>query len=306
MTVIDATAIPCPSPRVMAKQIDGEFLLYRDKDQPGVTLNGTAGAIWQLCDGRHDVAAIARELGTRFECPPDRLLPDIEATIQRLAGLQMLSISTGAPPRDGSGTATSTPGIEWSRIAAPQTDHHDVEQALRLLGSRTSGDDWPHRRPHAEGCATIADGRVAIRHCYPKTQEHLVDAQTDHPNIALAMEYLRRWPLGYRHFAAMMHTVHPVVDPAQEVDGRVLLRSSYCHSAEGMWGTMWSTINCPVMLAENAVHEMAHQKLFALGVYKERCLSLVTNAPDEMYVSPVITDRRRPMSAVLHGVYAFA
>ena len=50
---------------------------------------------------------------------------------------------------------------------------------------------------------------------------------------------------------------------------------------------------------------MAHQKLFALGVYKENCDRLVANAPDELYVSPVITDRGRPMTAVLHGVYAF-
>ena len=56
------------------------------------------------------------------------------------------------------------------------------------------------------------------------------------------------------------------------------------------------------MLASNLVHEVAHQKLFALGVLKESSTALVENDPSELYDSPVITDRQRPMTAGARAV----
>lgn len=314
MTQIDENGVPCRMSWVKQHEAGGELLLYRDKRQPGLTLNPSARAIWELCDGRRSILAISDELGKRLSCPGEALLSDVGETVAQLAGARMLSVvsAAAAPAPQKTGPEKTAPKtvadfgqLDWSRLASPQDDHYDVKAALALLAERTRAGRWPHQRPELPGVPRIAGGKVMVRHVYRRTRSNLVNAPLDHPNIGLAMDYLRRWPLGYQHFQQLIHSLHPLIDPDQEQDSRVLLRHSYSHSAEGRWGTLWSTINCPLMLAENSIHEMAHQKLFALGVFKESCVRLVANAPDEMFVSPVITDRLRPMTAVLHGVYAF-
>jgi prolyl 4-hydroxylase len=68
---------------------------------------------------------------------------------------------------------------------------------------------------------------------------------------------------------------------------------------------MWSTIFCPLGLAEAMVHEMAHQKLRALGVSFESAAAVVGNDPSDLYISPIIKDRLRPMTAVMHAEYSY-
>jgi len=68
---------------------------------------------------------------------------------------------------------------------------------------------------------------------------------------------------------------------------------------------MWATIFCPIALAEAIVHETAHQKLRVLGISFESATTVVANDPSDLYVSPVIKDRRRPMTAVLHAEYSY-
>ena len=68
---------------------------------------------------------------------------------------------------------------------------------------------------------------------------------------------------------------------------------------------MWATIFCPIGLAEAVVHEMAHQKLRVLGVSVESATTVVGNNPSDLYVSPIIKDRLRPMTAVLHAEYSY-
>jgi HEXXH motif-containing protein len=50
---------------------------------------------------------------------------------------------------------------------------------------------------------------------------------------------------------------------------------------------------------------MAHQKLRVLGVSFESATSIVGNDPRNLYVSPIIKDRLRPMTAVLHAQYSY-
>jgi hypothetical protein len=71
-----------------------------------------------------------------------------------------------------------------------------------------------------------------------------------------------------------------------------------------MFGAMWSTVDCPFMLAENFVHEMAHQKLYGIGIFKEHCTGLIANDPGEGFRSPVL-DYPRPMTAIVHAVYSY-
>ena len=299
MLTVDTRAVPSHAAGVFEQPLDDDLLLVTDLRPDGLTLNPSARAVWELCDGHRTVEDIARELGVAIDMATSELLPHVQSAVSQLTTARVLEVAAQFQ-RESAGS------IDWSRIATPQEDLYDVKVSLDLLGARESGE--LATRPPGDGAPTIADGRVAVRYCYGRNIEQgLVDAPLDHPNIALADEYLRRaWPLAHRHFQVLMHSFHPALYPDRPSDESFFLANSHCHSAEEMPGTMWATVNCPMMLAEAFVHEMAHQKLFGLGVFKESQLRLIENLPHEMYRSPVITTRPRPMSAVVHGVYAYA
>lgn len=56
-----------------------------------VSLNPTAAAIWYLCDGSRDAAAIARELVDALPAAePSQVEADVRAMLEKLAGLGLL------------------------------------------------------------------------------------------------------------------------------------------------------------------------------------------------------------------------
>jgi hypothetical protein len=269
-----------------------------------VSLNVTARRILELCDGARSVAAISEALAANFGSSRDAVLSDVRESVRHLADIPALELN------DDTSCEAGPADIDWSRIAAPQPDQYDTEVVLDLMADKLrgrwlycgdSGEDWWQ-----------PDGRVDVGYCYngpcegclPRDQ---TNAPLDHPNIAAAEEFLHAWPVAAEQFGRLMRCLHPLIDPNRPSDESAFLGGSSSHSEDhrAMFGTLYSTINCPLMLADNCVHEMAHQKLFALGVYKESSTSLITNDPQEMYASPVIVDRPRPMTAVVHGVYAF-
>jgi hypothetical protein len=198
--------------------------------------------------------------------------------------------------------------VDWKRMAEPQDDQYDTRVTLEFAtsgGSPLRRESYV-RRP-ANGSPTIFDGAVAVRHlsaACPRPSKH-INGPVDHPNIALAAEYVRRWPTVFMQFRALMDSFHPMIDldvPAEKF-GVVLGSSS--HSEEAMFGTMYATFHDPLGLAQAFVHEMAHQKLRALGISFETTTGLITNRADELFVSPIRKDRPRPMSAVFHAEYSF-
>ena len=202
--------------------------------------------------------------------------------------------------------------IDWSRLAEPQADHYDSDVILRLASSTTSvGRPQPYRRTPIGDSPSTFDGQVAIRHVYRDEPEfatfswHYPDAAVDHPNIALAAEHVRRWPVAFAQCQRLLEAIHPAIDDRLPLESTNIYSGSSCHSLEKLFGTMWSTIYCPIGLAEAIVHEMAHQKLRVLGVSFESSTTIVGNDPTARYVSAIIKDRLRPMTAVLHAHYSY-
>lgn len=203
------------------------------------------------------------------------------------------------------------PVIDWARIAEPQRDQYDSRVVLEFAQTRTS----PRRRTFytrrpAGDAPTIFDGAVAVRHIYadPAGPEYS-DAPLDHPNIALAVDYLRYWPDVFRQFPLLIDTFHPITDKQVNSDDDFemlhMIHGSTSGCSESMFGTVFATVYCPIGLAEAWVHEMGHQKLRALGISFEETTGLITNSPSELYVSPLRRDRLRPMSAVFHAEYSY-
>jgi HEXXH motif-containing protein len=198
--------------------------------------------------------------------------------------------------------------IDWSRMAEPQEDGYDTEVTLALATTTASPlRAEPYVRRAVEGCQTICDGQVAVR--YLDQQEmappQFEPAPADHPNLLRAVEYLRRWPAAYEQFKALIDTVHPCLDQQIAPEYRDLTVGSSSHSYEHWFGAVLVTADHAIGCAQALVHEMAHQKLRALGVSLEQAWRLVTNDPAQLYPSPIKIGRQRPMTAVLHAEYSF-
>jgi HEXXH motif-containing protein len=189
--------------------------------------------------------------------------------------------------------------LDWSRLAEPQDDGYDTAAALSLATGYT-------RRP-VDGLPTIADGAVAVRYLdQPEmAPPRFALAPPDHPNLGRAVDYLRRWPAGYTQFRALVDSVHPCTDPQIPPPLADVTVGSSSHSHEQWFGTVCVTVDNALGCAQALVHEMAHQKLRALGVSVEGARRLITNDPADLYPSPIKIGIRRPMTAVLHAQYSF-
>lgn len=206
---------------------------------------------------------------------------------------------------------TTEVAINWSRLAEPQEDQYDTEVVLQLACSTVSAArPEPYTRSPPGENPTVFDGAVAIRHVYRLPQfrslsARYADAPVDHPNIPRAVDYVRRWPTVFLQCKHLLEAIHPVIDKRYPLLSKAVYRGSSSHSYERLFGTLWATVTCPLGLAEAIVHEMAHQKLRALGVSIESATRIVGNDARNLYVSPIVKDRLRPMTAVLHAEYSY-
>lgn len=199
--------------------------------------------------------------------------------------------------------------IDWRRVAEPQEDGYDTRVALDLVTGRVTPEHpTPYLQRRPVGFApTLFDGQVAIRYIARQCPGHPrnLHGPLKHPNLQVAADLVRRWPVAYEQFKTLMDTVHPMRDalvPEAEWGQHI---GSSSHADEDKFGTCYVTLHDPVATAEAFVHEMAHNKLRALGVYVERAYRLITNPPDQMFESPIRKDVMRPMTAVLHAQYSF-
>lgn len=134
--------------------------------------------------------------------------------------------------------------------------------------------------------------------------KNILAANLNHPNLEAAARLLARWPVAAAQFKALIDTVYPYTSPEQARLGQLALGSS-SHSYEDDFGGIHVTVDCALGLAQALVHEMAHQKLRALGVSFESAARLIVNPPSQRFESPIRKDCLRPMTAVFHAQYSF-
>jgi len=197
--------------------------------------------------------------------------------------------------------------VNWARMAEPQDDGYDTDITLQLAQTGvTPLRPLPYGRRPVDGQATFCQGKVAVRPApdHGRMSDALLPATVTHPNIAAAAGLLARWPKVSEQFTRLIDTVYLYTDPEQARYGDQALGSS-SHSYEKDFGSIHATVDNALGFAQALVHEMAHQKLRALGVSIESAQRLTTNSPSEQFESPIRKDRRRPMSAVLHAQYSF-
>jgi pyrroloquinoline quinone biosynthesis protein D len=78
--VLVSTLKPRGRGDVVARSFRRQRVLYDSVGKTSHVLNETAEFIWNLCDGRHSVEDISREIKEHFEVPPGI---DIEEDVRR-------------------------------------------------------------------------------------------------------------------------------------------------------------------------------------------------------------------------------
>lgn len=183
-------------------------------------------------------------------------------------------------------------GIDWARMSEPQPGGEDTATLLAL--DRAS-------RPSPERGPTVCEGRVALSCEGPLMPSPPYVAVDGIPAVlARAIGYVERWPAMAVQWPQIVRTIQPFTDP---VGGGPLRSSS--HSVDTRPGVIALTVDCPLATAQAIVHETAHLKLRLMGVRNEAADRIVTNRPEALYESPVVTEMLRPMTAVLHAQYSF-
>lgn len=197
--------------------------------------------------------------------------------------------------------------IDVVRLAFPQEDGYDTSSLLRLVSQGVMPlQSCPYERRPTDGAVTFCDGAVAVRQAPPAglSSAHVSPAAPSHGNLPIAAAYLARWSAAYDQFKLLTDTVYPYSDAHQAKAGAAAFGSS-SHSHENDFGSILVTVDDPIGTAQALIHEMAHHKLRALGIFFERAERFILNPPDQLLPSPVRRGKLRPMTAVFHAQYSF-
>lgn len=197
--------------------------------------------------------------------------------------------------QDSESSAITQP-VDWLRLACPQTDSYDTERIFEMA------ENGGYARPTDLAAPRWLDDAVAIDSEGTYLAEGMTPAPADHPNVAKAADILRLWPEMYAQCRRLLHKVAFFVDPRGAGDHIV---GSVCGPGPDGFGSIATTVNNHVGLAEAIVHELAHHKLRAMGIDVENAEHLILNAPERLYPSPIRYDSQRPMTAVVHAQYSY-
>ena len=212
---IQLTGLPTHVVGVKERDMEGELLVYRDKNGVGATLNRSARSIWKLCDGQRSISAISEELEHDLKVPSGALLFDVKEAVEKLIEAELLTFTDQILQNKDQQRQ-----VDWRRIAEPQPDQYDALTALKLFASRSAS---PSQGFSNSDGTTLCDGAVRLGYCYQDGVEGLVDAPLDHPNLAMAEAYLRRWPVAFEQFRLLMNSLHPRLLPNMSDDASAFL-----------------------------------------------------------------------------------
>ncbi|WP_452601348.1 aKG-HExxH-type peptide beta-hydroxylase [Pontimicrobium sp. MEBiC06410] len=196
---------------------------------------------------------------------------------------------------------TQTHLKDWEIMAVPQPDASDT----MLILKHAKNSNLIPTPPHKENEPKLFNNKVTLRHFTwdENFLSRFKHAPFNHPSIKEAENIIKLWPEVYTQFGDIITAFNPVL--IQGVEDQKDYGGSNSHQPNNTLGSVWATVHNPVLLAQALVHEMAHNKLFALGQHFTSKSPLFKNEDHELFDSPIRLDIPRPISAVFHGVYAF-
>lgn len=173
--------------------------------------------------------------------------------------------------------------IDWKRLARPQADGSDTGALLELLRDNPRLRRYQPLSPPGEW--RYFDGRIGCVSARGGLGfDGLAPARVNHANIGKAAGLLEQlWPEVHRQIGSIITHLCPMSHlelhhPMQSCSG--------CF--EHQFGLIYASVEHPFSLAEALVHEMAHHKLFAMGVGIESCDRLIRNQPTQITESDLL------------------
>lgn len=176
--------------------------------------------------------------------------------------------------------------VDWARLAFPQDDGYDTKVLQRIVQNRWGWTLWDVPK----GTPTWLGGRVPIElDSQHGTRWELAQMLGGNERWAQTAQLAKMWPAQYEQFRGLINGVrgwHPENNP-------VVGSGCTCGSMSGNpfhpsaaldypahWGRVWATCSSTTGFLEGIVHELAHWKGYALGVYIEDWESLIfSNVP---------------------------
>jgi hypothetical protein len=86
-------AVPRRAAGVIECALPDELLLHLPGSAVAITLNASARAVWELCDGRRSLAAIAGALAERFDAAAGEIPGAVRDAVQELVRLKVLEVA---------------------------------------------------------------------------------------------------------------------------------------------------------------------------------------------------------------------
>ncbi len=87
---------PCRRNGIQGHILLDEIVLYYPEREMAFSLNSSAKAIWELCDGSNTIVEISQKLSKRFACSAAELLSDVTTVITKLQKLSLLEMKNAA------------------------------------------------------------------------------------------------------------------------------------------------------------------------------------------------------------------
>jgi coenzyme PQQ biosynthesis protein PqqD len=85
--------VPSPHPQVAATVVDEQAVIVMADSGQMTVLNEVATRIWQLCDGRHTVAAITEVISAEFDVNAEQARQDVGQFLEQLLALEIILIA---------------------------------------------------------------------------------------------------------------------------------------------------------------------------------------------------------------------
>jgi hypothetical protein len=83
---------PSQSDNLKVYNLWDELVIYAPDQEQAISLNASAKAIWDLCDGQQTIAEMTETLGSQFNTSEADLLADIQATVDQFAELGLVKL----------------------------------------------------------------------------------------------------------------------------------------------------------------------------------------------------------------------
>jgi len=90
---VNTTDIPQQSPEAVARTIDGELFIMNAANQELHALSEVGARVWELADGKRDVAGIVDAIVDEYEVERARAEEDVLAFLEILIGKELIAIS---------------------------------------------------------------------------------------------------------------------------------------------------------------------------------------------------------------------